>query len=204
MSSEDNKYAILSEKCGKYNECWYTFINVKDNMEALLHLKKQLDSVDYYIVGDLSVFDLDLETLLGSHTAREMTRLKLNYKMNHRKFDGKMEMVDLGFKDSDTNRQKIIKTFGVIGIGSICNYLDERDYTHDEDDETDDSDYAYKSQSSSDEDGEDNSDTTESSSSESEEEEKNIKRPSKDELKQRVVERLRRRLEKLKKNNNSK
>ena len=100
---QDNKYAILMETSGKHCESWYYFIKYNGNEEALNDLQKQLEKIDFYILGDLSTFDLELEHLVSETTAKEMINIDLNHYSFHRKFDGKMQKVDLGLKKKYNN-----------------------------------------------------------------------------------------------------
>jgi hypothetical protein len=120
-------YAVLMETNGKEFESWYYFIRYEGNEEALNHLQKQIESIDFYILDDLSTFDLDLEHLVSERTAKEMTKLELNALMFHRKFDGKLEKVDLKLSKRDSNDKKLVKIFKRLGIGRIDNYIDDED-----------------------------------------------------------------------------
>jgi hypothetical protein len=139
--SGEYRYAVLMETNGKEFESWYYFIRYEGNEEALRYLEDQLNSVDFYIVGDLSTFDIDLEHLVSERTAKEMTLVEMNAYMFHRKFDGKLDMIDLGFKRNDKNEKKILKAFKKIGVGMIADYVDDEDVTLDEDDNSSDEDY---------------------------------------------------------------
>lgn len=142
----DGEYAILMETNGKEYESWLYFIRIKDNEEALEHLRKQIESVDWFILDDLSVFDLELKRPVSALTAKEMTKVELNSYTFHRKFDGKLEMIHLGFKDKDSDSTKICKTFDHLSYGQIEDYIDDEDLDDEDlieintDDESDDSD----------------------------------------------------------------
>ena len=144
-SSSENKYAILMETNGKEFESWYYFIKYNGNEEALRHLQSQIDKVDFYILDDPSTFDLDLEHLVSEQTAKEMTKVELNSVMYHRKFDGKLEMIDVGLRKNDKNDKKIVRFFNKLGIGMIADFADDEDI--DEEDLTDDSDEDYSDDS---------------------------------------------------------
>ena len=120
-------YAVLMETNGKEYESWYYFIRYEGNEEALQHLSKQIESVDFYVLDELSTFDLDLEHLVSEKTAKEMTKLELNAYMFHRKFDGKLEMIDIGLKKKDKNDKKIVRFFEKLGIGRVDDYVDGED-----------------------------------------------------------------------------
>jgi hypothetical protein len=155
-SSPDEKkefqYAVLMETNGKEFESWYYFLRYEGNEEALKHLSKQLENVDFYVLDELSTFDLDLEHLVSERTAKEMTKLELNAFMFHRKFDGKLKTIDLGFKKKESNEKKIVKCFKTLGIGRIEEYIDEEDIDpedlasecEEEEDSEEDNDYHYE------------------------------------------------------------
>ncbi len=142
-------YAVLQETNGKEYESWLYFIRHTGNEEALQYLHDQLETVDWYILDDLSTFDLDLDNLVSEQTASDMITLNLNHVSNHRKFDGKMEKIDLGLKDGYTNDKKIVKVFKKLGIGHIDEYIEDEDvFVHDmgsdeEDDESSGTEYEY-------------------------------------------------------------
>lgn len=120
-------YAILQETSGEESESWYYFIRYQGNEEALLHLEKQLDSVEWYIIDDLSTFDLERQYLVSEKTAKEMTKVDLNAHSFHRKFDGTLKMIDLGFKDRQSNERKMTKAFDKLGYGQIEEYISDED-----------------------------------------------------------------------------
>ncbi len=127
-SDSEIKYAVLMETNGKELESWYYFIRHTGNEAALQHLSDQLDLVEWYILDDLSTFDIDLDNLVSERTAKEMTYLCLNAVSGHRKFDGKMEMIDFGFKPKDSNDKKIVRCFKKIGIGRLDDYVEDEDF----------------------------------------------------------------------------
>ncbi len=140
----DYKYAVLQETNGKEFESWLYFIRHDGNEEALAHLQKELTKVDWYILDDLSTFDLELENLVSERTAKEMTKIVLNHVQPHRKFDGKLKMVDFGFRSKDSNDKRIVRVFKKLGIGMISDFVEEEDLPTDEE---------YESGSSGDESG---------------------------------------------------
>jgi hypothetical protein len=171
-------YATFMETNGEEMESWYTFIRYQGNEEALSHLEKQLDQIRWYIVDDLSVFDLETEHLVSETTAKEMTKIDVNHYFFHRKFDGKLKMIDLGLKDRYKNEKKIVKVFDILGYGSIEDFLDGEDVdpedlvvsgsdkgedTEEEDSEEEDSEEedSEEEDSESDEDSEDESEPEE-------------------------------------------
>lgn len=124
---EVRTYAVLQETSGEESESWLYFIKYQGNEEALKHLDKQLEKVDWYILDDLSTFDLETEFLVCERTAKEMTKIDLNHYSFHRKFDGKLEKIDLGFKDHHSNEKKMSKAFNVLGYGKIEDFIDQED-----------------------------------------------------------------------------
>lgn len=156
----EGKYAVLMETSGNEFESWYYFIRTEGNMEALQHLQKQLEQIDWYILDDLSTFDLELEYLVSAQTAKEMTKIDMNAYSFHRKFDGKLKTIEFGFRRKDNNDTKIGKVFDVLGYGQIEDFIDDEDI--------DPEDLVTDSESESDSDR-DSSDTESSSSSDEEE-----------------------------------
>lgn len=134
------RYAILMETSGREFESWYNFIRYEGNEEALEHLEKQLGKVDFYVLGELSTFDLELEHLVSEETARQMCMVDLNAYMFHRKFNGKLEKIDFGFSRRDDNEDKIEKVYDKIGDGDIDKYIDEEEDFSDENEIVDDED----------------------------------------------------------------
>ena len=153
-------YAVLMETSGEEMESWYYFIRVEGNQENLKHLQDQLESVDWYILDDLSTFDLDLDHFVSAQTAKEMTKVELNHCSFHRKFDGKLKKIDLGLTKKDKNKKKIKKVFDILGYGSIEELIDDEDL--------DPEDLLSGSESDFSEDTDDESVSSSSSSSESE------------------------------------
>ncbi len=132
--SED-KYAILMETSGEECESWYYFIKYDGNKENLEHLQSQLESIDWFVLDDLSTFDLALDNLISAQTAKEMTKIDLNSCSFHRKFDGKLKKVKLNIKPKDKIEKKMGKIFNVLGYGGIDKFIDKEDI--DEEDLTD-------------------------------------------------------------------
>jgi hypothetical protein len=123
----NGEYVALMETNGKECESWYYFIKYEGNEKSLKQLESQLNKVEWYVVDDLSVFDLDLDHFVSASTAKEMTKLELNAYSFHRKFDGKLREIDLGFKRKDKNEKKICKAFDQLGYGQIEDYIDDED-----------------------------------------------------------------------------
>ena len=151
-------YVVLMETSGEEMESWYYFIRVQGNEENLKFLQDQLEQVDWYVLDDLSTFDLDLEHYVSAQTAKEMTKLDLNYSSPHRKFDGKLKIIDFEFDKKDKNKKKIRKVNKILGYSSIEAFIDDEDY--------DEEDLRSGSEGSNDTDNE----SISSSSSESEDE----------------------------------
>ena len=123
----EGRYAVLQETSGEEFESWLYFIRIQGNEENLKHLEEQLKEVDFYIVEDLSTFDLELERNVSAQTAKEMSKLELNHCSFHRKFDGVLKKIDFDFKKKDGNETKICKVFDVLGMGQIEDYVDDED-----------------------------------------------------------------------------
>lgn len=123
----DGQYAVLMETSEKECESWYYFIRVDGNLSALRHLQNQLEKVEWCIMDDLSTFDLDLEHLVSANTAKQMTKLELNSYSFHRKFDGKLQEIHLGFKKKDDDTRKMERAFDLLGYGQIEDYIDDED-----------------------------------------------------------------------------
>lgn len=121
------KYAILQETNGGENETWINFIRYQGNEEALEYLNTQLNTVEFYILDDLSTFDLETEVLVSELTAKEMTKVDLNHYSFHRKFDGVLKKIDLGLKDGQSNNRKLKNIFKVLGYGKIEEFIDQED-----------------------------------------------------------------------------
>lgn len=164
-SPSSSKFAILMETNGDEFESWYNFIRYEGNEEALQHLQKQLEKVDFYVVDDMSTFDLDLDHLVSEDTAREMCTVDLNAFMFHRKFNGKMKKVDFGFSRKDENEDRIEKVHEKIGFGDIDKYVDGEEEFKDDNDSS--SHNSYDSNSDSNSDNSDDSDIESDSNSRS-------------------------------------
>ena len=147
-TNNDNiKYAVLMETSGEECESWYYCIKYQGNEKNLAHLQKQLEKVDWYILDDLSTFDLDLDHFISFQTAKELTKLELNSHSFHRKFDGVLDRIDLNLKKKDKNERKMVKVFDILGYGQIEDYIDNEDI--------DEEDLTENSESSSSEDSDD-------------------------------------------------
>jgi hypothetical protein len=145
------KYAILMETNDEEFEQWYYFIKVDGNEENLEYLHKQLEKIDWEIMEDLSAFELDMDYVVSAQTAKEMSKVSLNYYSDHRKFDGRLKKIDFEFKKKDGNETKICKVFDTLGYGKIEDYISDEDID-DEDLCSDSTDEESVSSSSSEED----------------------------------------------------
>ena len=153
---KEYKYAVLMETSGEECESWYYCIRYEGNKDNLKHLQEQLESVDWYILDDLSTFDLDLEHFISETTAKELTKLELNHHSFHRKFDGVLDKVDLNLRKKDKNEKKMVKVFDVLGYGQIEDYVNGEDI--DEEDLTDNPQSSSEDEDGSDDSGEDSED----------------------------------------------
>lgn len=121
------RYVVLMETSGEECESWYYCIRYEGNENNLKHLQEQLELVDWYILEDLSTFDLDLDHFISENTAKELTKLELNHVSFHRKFDGVLDDINLNIRTKDTNEKKMTKVFDILSYGQIEDYIDEED-----------------------------------------------------------------------------
>lgn len=145
-------YAVLMETNGEEHESWYYFIRKEGNEESLRHLQDQLEKVDWYIIDNLSTFDLDLDNSVCARTAKEMTKLDINHYSFHRKFDGKLQRIDFNFTKKKSNEKKIFEVFDRLGYGQIEDYISDEDIDPEdlvEQDEYEGTDNEYETDSSS-------------------------------------------------------
>lgn len=124
---EEELYAALMETSGKECESWYYFIRLKGNEKNLEHLRGQLDSVEFYVIDDFSTFDIDMVNLVTAKTAKQMSKLELNSHMFHRKYDGVLERIDLGFSSRDSDEVKIVRANDVLSDGRIEDFIEGED-----------------------------------------------------------------------------
>ena len=127
MENNSSTYVVLAESNGKHYETWYTFIKYEGNEKSLENLQSQLKKVEFYIINDLSTFDLDLDNKVSAETARQMTTIEVNSVMPHRKFDGILKNIDLGCRSKYSNDKNIVKAFDILGIGRIEEFIDGED-----------------------------------------------------------------------------
>lgn len=131
----DGHYVVLMETNGAECESWYYFIRWEGNEDALKHLQRQLGKVkEWCVLEDMSQFDIDLENMVSAQTAKEMGKVEVNSFSFHRKFDGKLQMIDFNFRKKDrSNDERMIKRiFNVLGYGKIQKYIDDEDLDDDE------------------------------------------------------------------------
>ena len=154
---EQNKYVILCETSGEEMEQWYYFIKKNGNEKALKYLNDQLEKVEMFILDDLSTFELDLDNEVSETTAKELTMVDINSYTYHRKFDGKLEYIDLKLKKRDENEDMIEKIHDMLAFGDIDKYIDGEDKNGKEDvievgedEEEDDEDLVPKPEDDSD------------------------------------------------------
>lgn len=119
-------YAVLQEMNERKCQSMLYFIRTEGNMEELQYLQDQLEPIDWELMENCGTFDLDLENLVSAQTAKEMSKVDLN-PIFHRKFDGKLERVDFGFRRKEKNIRKIEKVYDLIGDGGIDEFIDDED-----------------------------------------------------------------------------
>lgn len=129
MSVQKYTYAVLQETSGEENETWLYFLRYQGNEQHLKNLKNVFDSIEWELFEDASVFDIDLDNLVSETTAKEMTKLELNYFTYHRKFDGVLQDIDFRFKKNSSNEKKIYKITRYLGFGQIEDFISDED-TH--------------------------------------------------------------------------
>jgi hypothetical protein len=124
---EDDKYALFQETSGRECESWYFFIRYKGNEKNLEHLASQLNSVEFYVIDEMSTFDIDLKNLVSAKTAKEMSKVEINSVRFHGKYDGTLQKIDLEFRDRDSDETKICKANDILADGGIEEFLDGED-----------------------------------------------------------------------------
>ena len=135
--STKNLYVTLAETNGDELETWMYFLKVDGNEKALKYLQAQLEKIDMYVLDDLSAFELDLEHPISEQTAKEMTTIEVNSYQFHRKFDGKLQYINIGMKKKDNNERKLERLHDKLGMGRIEEFIDQEDVS-DTDSEDDD------------------------------------------------------------------
>jgi len=120
-------YAILMESNENEVESWYYFLRVQGNEKELAYLNQQLEKMDMVFEDDLNTFILELENSVSEQTAREMCKVDLNHTTFHRKFDGKLEMINLNLKKRDSNLKMLRKLNKKLMNQGIENFIDNED-----------------------------------------------------------------------------
>ena len=118
-----SSYAVLCETSEEKRESWYYFIKYNGNEGPLNHLYEQLESINWKLLPDLSLFNLDLNNLVSEQTASHMCRLKLNTFFPHKKFSGKLRKIHLNFDEKDGNVTRMGKVYDALKFGGISNYF---------------------------------------------------------------------------------
>ncbi len=129
---DEVKYVVLCETNDEECESWYYFIKYNGNQEALEYLQKQLEKIDMYLDEGVSTFDLDLDHFFSETTAKEMTKLEVNSFMFHRKFDGKLGMINLGLKKKNSTEVMLRKLTEKLGLGKVEEYIGDEDIDTDD------------------------------------------------------------------------
>lgn len=137
--AHEARYVCLQETSEEECETWMTFLKYDGNEAAIKHLSDQIESVNFYLMPGCSTFDIDIEHLVSATTAKQVTKLELNSHMWHRKFDGKLEMIDFNFdkverkcakkkRDAEyCNEKKMDRVYDLLGEGGIDKFIDEED-----------------------------------------------------------------------------
>lgn len=122
-----SKYVVLMETSGPDCESWYYFIKHDGNEDALRFLSSQLESIDMDVVyEDMSKFDIDIENLISLEAVNQFIMLELNSVMYHRRYDGKLEMIDFGFKKSAKDSKRLLIIDEMLGGGKIDMYVSDQ------------------------------------------------------------------------------
>ena len=177
----DGQYAILMETSPEEYESWYYFIRVEGNEDNLNNLKSVIESVEWSIIENCNVFDIELEHLISASTAKEFTKVDLNHTSFHRKFDGILKPINFKFKIKDKNEKKMWKIFDVLGYGQIENFIDDEDLDEEDlaTDYGDDEDDEDEEDEDEDEDEDEEEDDEDDEEDEDEEDEESVKKEKK-------------------------
>lgn len=152
-------YVVLIETSEEKRESWYYFLQYDGNKDNLRHLERQLNSVEWKLLPGLCTFQLDVDFLVSEGTARQMSKLKMNF-IPHQKLNGKLKKIYFDIDNNvDGNVTKMGKIYDTLKFGRIAKFFsytgDGGDFD-DEDDEEDDITHTdYESISSSDSEGHD-------------------------------------------------
>lgn len=127
-SEQGSDYVVLMETSEENNESWYYFIKWIGNEENLKHLNNQLESIeDPSMLDGINDFHMDIENKVSEDCAKQMIMLDLNFTTYHRKFDGKLDKIDFGFKEKHKDVQKLCKVHEILGEGAIDQFIDDED-----------------------------------------------------------------------------
>ena len=120
-------YAILMESNENEVESWYYFLKVENNEKSLEYLNTQLEKIDMVFEDNLNTFILELENPVSEQTAKEMCKVDLNHTGFHRKFDGKLEIINFNLKKRDSNMKMLKKLNKKLMNQGIENFIDNED-----------------------------------------------------------------------------
>jgi hypothetical protein len=123
----DDKYAVIMETDGEACESWLYFVKYTGNEAALEKLSDDINRIETPVMMDgTNLFDIDLTHLVSKQTATEMVMCELNSETYHRRFDGKMQLIDFGFSTKKRYRDERIveKIDKVLGGGRIGDFVE--------------------------------------------------------------------------------
>ena len=123
---EEKHYVVLMETNFDEGQSWYYFLRWEGNEEVLKKLETDLESLPWEDNDDCE-FVIDTHHPVSEQCASDMIRVDLNSYSFHRKFDGKVDPIDFGFKKTDKDEKKMKRVMKLIGMGDIS------DFAHDED-----------------------------------------------------------------------
>ena len=125
---------------------------------------------------------MDLDHFVDAKTAKQMTKLELNSYSFHRKFDGKLEMINFNFKKKDLrdNERMICKVFDHLGYGQIEDFITDEDL--DDEDLVDNEDIEDSDEDDTDDEDDDTDNESSSDDSDESDDNKNIKKVSNSDL----------------------
>ena len=122
-----SNFAILMETNEEEGESWYYFLKFEGNETSLKYLHDQLNKVDMIFEDNLNTFIFEMDTLVSEQTAKEMCKVDLNSVSYHRKFDGKLKMINFNLKKKDSNHKMLSKINIRLKDGKISDFIDEED-----------------------------------------------------------------------------
>ena len=166
MTTQERLYSVLWEQNSDESEDTYYFLRLNGNEEPLRKLAEALEGRkppeksrrrdeddDLYGIDwdDVETrFVLDLEHPVSERTASEMIRLHVT-KFLHRKFDGDMQTIPFGIKETDSASRRAKRIAKLLAGGNIDQFIGDEDDTN----ATDDSHTTTPEHSENDEDDED-------------------------------------------------